>query len=542
MNDNLYKMFLEHMHELENFRMSYAAMHPSTPLDRDDPDVRRLTEAMAYFSARTHLAGRHNIVGFRRRIFQQFFAYLLTPLPAMGMVRANPTQQFGEPVLLPGGTEFAVSSETRGAALFRTLSDIRLLPIELDELKMLLLPNKGRRVLLEFEAVYARSDDIGELQLYIDHLNDYQASLRIRYALEKHLRRAMVIFNEKANEESRGAPCMVSYGSVENADDSYFPHPLQKERSFFHFPQQELFIRLTLPRPPRNWRRFTICLDLDDGWPRSMMLNKDAFQLFTVPVVNLNQSMAQPVLCDGTRERYSIRHPEPEYGYDLHSVIGVYKVEDNAMVPVRAGILSGGSGSYELEESDDSSGKKRHLLNLHFPEAFEDPKTIVTDALWLQSWFSETLHEKIQASPFSRQIAGVRWDLLGDIVPHADNTFQKELEGFLHLLTLKNKSVLDFDDITGMLRTLGSVHQGQFKPALDLLSEVEMEETQVMQRGSRGLLKQIYRFRFKEFDTGMLPLVETFVVHLERILDVWISEATVEARMKVSPTDSSDIA
>jgi len=45
-DDNLYKLFLEHMHDLENFRMSYAALHPATPLDREDPDVRRLTEAM----------------------------------------------------------------------------------------------------------------------------------------------------------------------------------------------------------------------------------------------------------------------------------------------------------------------------------------------------------------------------------------------------------------------------------------------------------------------------------------------------------------
>ena len=97
-DDSLYKAFLEHMHELENFCMSYAAMHPTIPLDRDDPDVRRLTEAMAYFAARTHMAGIRNIADFRRRIFQQFFPYLLTPLPAMGLARARLTGQFTETV------------------------------------------------------------------------------------------------------------------------------------------------------------------------------------------------------------------------------------------------------------------------------------------------------------------------------------------------------------------------------------------------------------------------------------------------------------
>jgi type VI secretion system protein ImpG len=67
-DDNLYKIFLEQMHELENFRMSYAARHPTIPLEREDPDVRRLTEAMAHFAARTHLAGIRNIIEFRQRL------------------------------------------------------------------------------------------------------------------------------------------------------------------------------------------------------------------------------------------------------------------------------------------------------------------------------------------------------------------------------------------------------------------------------------------------------------------------------------------
>ncbi|MGD8989677.1 MAG: type VI secretion system baseplate subunit TssF, partial [Syntrophobacterales bacterium] len=141
-DDDLYKVFLEQMHELENFRMSYAAMHPAIPLEREDPDVRRLTEAMAYFAARTHLAGIRNIIEFRRRIFQQFFSYLLTPLPAMGMIRAALSGKFSEPVVLPKGTEIAVSSETKGTAIFRTLHDLRILPLSVTEMKMLLLPNK----------------------------------------------------------------------------------------------------------------------------------------------------------------------------------------------------------------------------------------------------------------------------------------------------------------------------------------------------------------------------------------------------------------
>jgi type VI secretion system protein ImpG len=535
MDDSLYKVFLEHMHDLENFRMAYAAMHPATPLDREDPDVKRLTEALAYFAARTQVAGIRNITGFRRRIFQQFFPYLLTPLPAMGIIQANLTGLFSEPVLLPKNTEIAVASETKGTALFRTLHDLRILPISLIGLKMLLLPDKGFRVLLIFQATYARNDDIGQLRFHINHLNDFQASLRILHGLKKHLKRAAVVFEENATEESRGDSCEVSFGAPQDKEEEdEWPHPLQKERSFFHFPHQDLFITVHLSSQPRNWNRFTICLDLDSGWPRNMVLNEDVFQLFAVPIANLNRGMAQPILCDGTRERYSIRHPEPEYNFELHSVAGVYKIEDNGMVPMRAGILSGGSGSYEIEESTDKAGGRRYWLSLHFPEAFEQPKTITTDAFWLQPWFSEALRERLQATTFSRHIIGVKWDLLGEIVPHADNTFQQELEGFLHLLTLKNKSTLTTDDLLGLLNTLESVRRGPFQRACDLLTDIKVEETLLGKNTAPGMLKLVYCLRFENFDPGFSPLVETFVDHLGRILDSWISEATVEARMEVS--------
>ena len=533
-DDKLYKIFLEQMHELENFRMSYAARHPTIPLEREDPDVRRLTEAMAHFAARTHLAGIRNIIEFRRRIFQQFFSYLLTPLPAMGMIRAKLTGQFSEPVSLPKGSEIAISSETKGTAIYRTLHHMRILPLSLTEMKMLLLPNKGYRIVLVLDAPYARNDDIGHLHFHINHLDDFQASLRVLYNLKKHLRRASVVFDENVTEETRGAQCEVSFGPPKDDEDEEWPHPLQKERWFFHFPHRELFLSVNVSSQPRDWSRFTLCFDLDAHWPRSLVLNEDVFQLFAVPIVNLNSGMAQPIICDGTRERYPIRHPEPEYNFALHSVVGVYQIEEGSMLPMRAGILSVGSGSYELEESTDGDGIKRHWLAPHFPETFEEPRTIAIDARWLQPWFSEALRERLMVATYSRNIVGLEWELVGELVPHGENTFQAEMEGFLHLLTLKNKTVLNVDDLLGMLQTLGSVHQGYFQRAYDLLSDVRVEEAPVNRGGMPGTLKQVYYLRFEDHDPSLTPLVETFVTHVSHILDSWISEASVEIKMEVA--------
>ena len=89
-DDNLYKLFLEHMHELENFRMSYAAMHPATPLDREDPDVRRLTEAMAYFCRRAPIwqAFATSWISVDES-FNNFSHTCSRPCRALGIIRAE---------------------------------------------------------------------------------------------------------------------------------------------------------------------------------------------------------------------------------------------------------------------------------------------------------------------------------------------------------------------------------------------------------------------------------------------------------------------
>ena len=137
-DERLYKLFLEQMFELENFRMTYAQMHPTSPIEREDPDVKRLTEAIAFFASRTHLAGISHIKALHRRIFQQFFPYLLSSIPSMGIIKPKLSGQFVETVFLPRGTQIAVTPESDDAAIFRTTQSLNILPISVSSLQTLL--------------------------------------------------------------------------------------------------------------------------------------------------------------------------------------------------------------------------------------------------------------------------------------------------------------------------------------------------------------------------------------------------------------------
>lgn len=540
LDEALYRRFQEQMRELENFRMGYAAAHPSVPLERDDPDVRRLVEAMAFFAARTHYAGLRNIHKVQLRIFHQLFPYLLAPLPSMGMLQCRPSGQFAETVSLPKDTEILITPGNKAPAIFRTLHDLRILPVTLREVSMPVVFGRGLRLMLRLKAFYSRSDDIGRIRFHINHLNDYQASLRIFHALKTHVKRSFIVFDEKVTENSRGTPCELIYGPPESDDAmSRSLHPIQKEQLFFQFPVQDLFLSVRIPSTPANWTEFTICMDLDAGWPQNLRLNRDVFQLFVTPIINLKKDAAMPVICDGTNESYPIRHPDTGKGYELHSVKGVYRVDPEGMIPMRAGILSGGTGSYEIEQETDAGENRNCRLVLNFPEALKSPRTIALEALWIQPGFSDSmLRRKLTIAPYTRNIVGASWALLGELTPHAENRFSENMDGFLHLLTLKNKVALNIDDLLGMLRTLGSVFRREFRQIADLLVDLRIEDAPAVKTRGGGpeILKQIYFLRFKEFDPGLTPLVETFMAHVGALLDAWISGPVIEARMEIEKT------
>jgi len=531
-DDGLYKSFLEEMNALENFRIAYASLHPGVPLDREDPDVRRLIEAMALFSARTRLTGLRQINATNRRIFQQYFPYLLAPLPAMGVLQALPSRQFVEPLFFPKGSEIAVSPESGGTAVFQTLDDLNILPIALSKFSMLLLPNKGFRLTLQLSASFARNEDIGRLRFMINHLNNYEASQRVLYHLKRHLRRAFVVFDEKATETSSGTAAQVSFGML--PDDEQTGHPLQKERTFFHFPWQELYLNIQVPQAARNWTNFTICLDLAAGWPRNLVLNQDIFQLFTAPIINRRRAMAQPITCDGAQENYSLRHPNLESGFELHSVQGIYEVTKEGMAFVKPGILSGSAPSYETEEQTDSEGRKRHLLKLHFPEAFETSKTIATDAFWYQPWFSERVSQRLSVMPFARSAVGLKWDLPISPVPHAENLFQDSVEGFLHFLALTNRETLNRDDLLDILQAMGLARQRPFQALCDLLAGIRIERAPLQDTRFSGLMKHRYILSFRAYDPSREPLMDVFLAHVENILNAWISDAKIEVQKEAA--------
>ncbi|MBL4850463.1 MAG: type VI secretion system baseplate subunit TssF [Planctomycetes bacterium] len=528
--DEVHKAFLQEMQALENLRVSYTGAYASAGLVREDPEVRRLLEAIALLSARSRVASQRSLLATQRRLFQQFFSFLLSPCPARGLLQLEPTGRLADTVELPRGTEVQVSAPSGASAMFATQRAVRVLPLRLVWCETLLRV-EGPRVVLGFRAPFPRQEEINTLSLHVNHLDDYPASLTLVHLLQRHLERAFLVFEDKVTEDSDGPSCSVSFG--EEPDEETIgeeEHPLQEVRSFFHAPQRDLFMNVTVPETPPRWHKFSIVLDLSGDWPRALRLTKDMFELFTVPIANLQEGPAEPLLCEGLESRTRIRHPNPDQRWEPHSVRGVYTVEEMGLVPIRPGIVTAGTGSYELERTEDERGEA-HWIRLRFPQAFAEPRSVAIEALWLQPGFSEHMSGHLKAQLHARAIPGLRIDLRGGITPHASNPLASSFEGMLQLLSLRSKTGgLTREELDVLLEALGVLEHSPYASLQDHLGELKVE-TLPEPRERGGGRRHVYRFDLGEFDVTLTPLIDAGIARIAEALRAWTTDArvTVEA-------------
>ncbi|XXF80704.1 type VI secretion system baseplate subunit TssF [Myxococcaceae bacterium GXIMD 01537] len=536
LDDTLYKAFLVELEALEKFRMGYTALHPAVPLGRDDQDVRRLTEALALFTARTRLAGQRAISRSTLRLFQQHFPYVLSPMPAMGMLHAMQASRFVDPLDLPRGTEVRLTpgagTSATGHLTFRTLAPLRLLPLKLDQVNILKRKLEGFRLLLTFETSFPRNDEVGTLRLYVNHLNEFLSSLAVHYHLKENLRAASILFEERITEETVGAPCTLRFGALPTASTERepFEHPLQRIRGFFHHPQQELFIEARVPAMPRNWTRFTLCLDVGPRWPVELLLTPDTFVLNAVPMHNLQRAMSNPVEHDGTKERHAILHPDPTAGFRVHSVLGAYRLDGNGLIPLRPGAIAGGPDTYEVEH-EGRGVARRTSLSLELPGAFLKPVRVAVEACWHQP-----LPPQLDASGYStglpgRFIEGIKWGFVGSLSTGQENRLEYSQQGMLQLLSIRNQRFLGLEDLHFLLEVLGMREERYFRPVAERLSDVEVR-SKPFAKSTTGF-KYIYRITFSELDPLLLPTVDLFSARLLELLRDWSTEDVVELEVNI---------
>jgi type VI secretion system protein ImpG len=534
-SERVYLDYLNELDALERFRQRFLTSHPTVPLDREDPHVRRLVESMAFFSVQTRLATQHNLRSTWLRLFASFFDFLLQPLPAVALVQARPAEKMTETLVLPRGTELRLSPSHGVAGSFRTRRHLRILPISMAGTDVVRLADGRWRLILRFESAFPRRDPVGLFSLHVRHLDEYRPSLAVFHALRQQLQQVGVVYDSPADESSACTPCEFSLGPAPaDLDDAgNYEHPLQRVRAFFQMPGQGLYLHVTVPSHRKEWTRFSLCLDLDKNWSVGRSSHPDFLQPFVVPVENLKAEPAQPIVADGTRSEYPIRGMTAGRDLQLHSVTGVYVLEKTGRVAMRPAFLPGEGPSYELDESLDEDLRARHSLLVRMPEAFIEPKKLLVEALWYQPQFVSEAIGRVSVSTPGRHVEGLNWQLVGRLEPHRDSALRNDVAGLTRLLAWKVKSTLERNELAALLNYLGTPAEEPFRRVLPWLRELKATVAPDGALRGSGLL-HVYELLLEPFDASAEPLVACFLEQVQHLLEAWNGEASVVLRPSIA--------
>lgn len=563
LDPQLHDDFLSEMRALDEFRALLWARHPEAQARRDDPDVRRLMESLAYFTVRSRRQLVHNMEATWLRLFSDQFEPLIAVLPAMTMVQAVVHPRRTEVAVLPRGSELRLQNTAGVLASFRTLADLRVLPIRLESARLLRPPaGTYSRIALELVSRFAHRDPVGLLRLHTRIVDDYPASARLLYNLRAHMERVHVVYDAPLDPEQVGETCQVRYGSdhlplagVGSGGPGSSPettHPLEQVRAFFHFPERELFLNLEVPpvQGNRPWQRLVIYLDLRPDWPREDIA-ADLFHLHAVPAENLRREPAMPLSCEGTQDALAIRHPNPERGYVLRSVLGVYLIGPAGLQPLRSSTLpeplgpadlatspSAATLSYQIEERLTPIGPRPYLI-VRAPAALLQPLRLHVDGLWYQPGFAEhPLQATGPARPTlaGRVLEGVDWQLLGPARAEGDNPLRGQVSGLLRILSLSMRPVLQETELRWLMQLLvGNSGPAAYRGLPARLRNVTWSVSPDSSLHGSGL-RHVYRGQLPTEPGEDEALAWHFLCWTLKVLDAWSQDSSIDLQIDTGDT------
>lgn len=544
-NESLFRLYQDEIQSIREFMATYslenrhAGLHSTDA--NEDPDVLRLLESIAFFSARTHENALRHVDDYRQRLYRQLFSYLITPLPAFGILKANHTASMNAPVFLERGTRLLLRTDLGQPFLFSLRAPLEIYPFFLKTLESKPLEPFGFSLTLHFHCRYTQYVLPESLSIYFDYIDDVMASFAILGLFKNKLDRIRLRLHGPGDEDADDGWYTLpepSFGALKaGIEEEEFLHPMEEERLFFSDPRGDLFMHLALPRVDEPFDNFVIDFEFSERWPKGLVPNVDLFNLHCVPVVNLHRAMSSPIMADGTLSRFPILHSDPESEFELVKPIGVFKAEESGTAPLAAGILGDQEGSYEIDsDTHPTLDRKVSYLNLHLPSAFFEPVPIFVDGLWHQPQFFKNRERASEIMAFQRIIHGVNWSW--EALP-IDTTQSRQSghgsDEILSILAMSHKRYYSFQDLRTILHVYGPLQKGPMRQYYAAFKDSRHELRLV--EGSRltaGYVIYFLDFEWESMDSGN-ELFTVFLQHFERVLNHWTADREIRLALESQP-------
>ncbi len=523
LTEELYQKYLEELQELESFKLSHTEGYFGILKEvMEDPHTKHIVETLAFFLARCNLHGEQTILNLYRRLFRQYFPYFWSPLPAMGLIQLSPSKDLVESIDCREGTEVTLQTTDGRRVHFQTTQSMRVLPIRHSKCFVEVAKNGWTRFFLKFNSMVHLKEEIGTLRLFINCLNYFPSSWSLSIALRQHLRNIKIFYNTSDYSETPEDQCTFTFGST--TQNRMFSHPMEQLRSLINFPEQELFLDVKIPSRGDKWRSFTLCFDLGNHWPETFPLSEESFHPFVVPMINLQKKSAELIRCDGTADSYPILHPDPEKKFAIHSILGVYSLQNHKPIPLKPNFLSSCDESYEIEPIFTHNKPPEYRLHLELQESLKSTQLITIEVLWHQPWFDK-LDQDVKAIIVNQVLKELDIRIIGSLTSPEDRTPIYDIKLLTRLLSLKNQTHLELQDILFLLNILKVNNQTYFKEIPRCIRDLKV----ALRYGSfTSAVSHEYSFLLEKLDDKNQDMVLLYFRNVKKFLDLWLSNIEVE--------------
>lgn len=510
--DAIYPLYLEQMQGLQQFRQSYHGHYRTEALESDDPELQRLTEALAYCSAHAQHLGQASFKQHQRTLVAQVYPFMLSPLPAKTLVQLQPSEKLPQRMTIKAGTELHLASESGTAAIFRTCRDLPLLPMTLQRVDAKTLGLRDVEVSLSFRAFKRQFQAPGTIPILLDIYQDVLQTLKVLYAFESA--KCSASFD---NSESR-YPCAFTV-----PNEVFYPgmHPVESTRQKLHHPSSEFCTEWRVNQSPASWQEITLHVrvksDLLPGW------QTDYFKPFCVPIINLQRANAKRLKVDGTQAHFPILPQEGDTLSTLHSVLGVYQIEQQNRRPLPPNMINSAVAKNSRVPGFDidwhSEKNDVRTLNLNLPTAFTRPCSVDVEAHWHQPEFSTVFWQKMQVSPLALEVPGVTFSLIGQRTKYQASNVSSEMLN--SLLGVRSHEVLTPWHVNAIVTILSL----EWNEVFELISESYMGA--VALSGPNQFAVQI------NLTSQHLPLIRLFLSYLEAVIRTWFAPQNVNLTLEL---------
>lgn len=341
MDDLILRYYESEMRYLREAGKEFAKIHPDRAgqlnLDRvgdRDPYVERLFEGFAFLTGRLRQKIDDDLPELTESLVSLLWPHYLRLIPSLSIIELTPNYStLSRLEIIPKGLQ--VQTEPLGPSgtrcQFRTTQQVTLQPVKINQVK-LGIHQDGRSIinirlsfgeLIDFEQV-----DLSKLRLYLNA--DAPIASALHHALTHQVSAIQLRYSNQPNEivSFQGKITPVGFSEDDRLwlkpDNAFAGYQLLLE--YFAFREKFMFVDLhglNIRNVPEGCEYIDIEIVLSQTWPNDMPFNKDNIRLHCVPVINLFDMEADPIIVNQLESEYLLR---PLLRQDGH--IEIYSVEN----------------------------------------------------------------------------------------------------------------------------------------------------------------------------------------------------------------------